>query len=144
MLHRLWARGGTSNFAKTDPQNYHSKRRAETHQTLSSEEARRKAELLFLKEGKRIRKAGGIPFTDDGGLGSRPVSRAGSVSREMEEPVAGLREGDIGERLIPALDEHLQGQITNMPEQVSSLSFKLKLHQADQYIRPWNSSIILK
>jgi hypothetical protein len=112
----LWARGGTSNFAKTDPQNYHSKRRAETRQTVPAEEARRKVELLLLEEGKRVRRAGGVPFTAQGGLGSRPTSRAESVvgspggGAEGEEKVAGLRESDIGERLIPALEEHADEQ----------------------------------
>ena len=116
ILCRLWARGGTSNFVKTDPQNYHSKRRAEARQTVPAEEARRKVELLLLEEGKRVRRAGGVPFTAQGGLGSRPTSRAESVvgspggGAEGEEKVAGLRESDIGERLIPALEEHADEQ----------------------------------
>ena len=118
----LWARGGTSNFAKTDPQNYHSKRRAETRQTVPAEEARRKFELLLLEEGRRVRRAGGVPFTSQGGLGSRPASRAESVVGSPgglpgESDVAGLRESDIGERLIPALEEHIEEQEQQIKEE---------------------------
>jgi hypothetical protein len=71
---------------------------------------------LLLEEGKRVRRAGGVPFTAQGGLGSRPTSRAESAvgsprgEAEGEEKVAGLRESDIGERLIPALEEHADEQ----------------------------------
>lgn len=122
----LWARGGTSNFAKTDPQNYHSKRRAEARQTVPAEEARRKVELLLLEEGKRVRRAGGVPFTAQGGLGSRPTSRAesvvGSPGGDVEEQVAGLRESDIGEKLIPALEEHVDEQEQQAKEEQVSNS----------------------
>jgi hypothetical protein len=80
---------------------------------------------LLLEEGKRVRRAGGVPFTAQGGLGSRPTSRAesvvGSPGGDAEEKVAGLRESDIGERLIPALEEHADEQEQQAKEeQVSS------------------------
>ena len=82
-------------------------------------------ERLLWAEGERIRKAGGKAFLDEGGLGSRPGSRQGSArgspgARDEDgeersrmggdERVAGLREGDIGERLIPALQDHVDEQ----------------------------------
>ena len=82
-------------------------------------------ERLLWAEGERIRKAGGKAFLDEGGLGSRPGSRQGSTrgspgARDEDgeersrmggdERVAGLREGDIGERLIPALQDHVDEQ----------------------------------
>ncbi|KAG7544248.1 hypothetical protein FFLO_03361 [Filobasidium floriforme] len=140
----LWARGGTSNFAKTDPQNYHSKRRAEARQTVPAEEARRKVELLLLEEGKRVRRAGGVPFTAQGGLGSRPTSRAesvvGSPGGDAEEKVAGLRESDIGERLIPALEEHVDEQEQQAKEEQMDFSKTIVIQPGSRWLRMGRST----
>jgi hypothetical protein len=61
-------------------------------------------------------------------LGSRPTSRAESVvgsprgEAEGEEKVAGLRESDIGERLIPALEEQADEQEQQAKEEQVSNS----------------------
>lgn len=79
------------------------------------------ADKLLLQEGKRIRLAGGIPFNEEGGLGSTPNSRAGSLeangSRD-EDQVAGVRERDVGQVMMQPSEQVMP----NMPEPVSRFS----------------------
>lgn len=108
--HSLWARGGTSNFAKTDAQNYHSKRRVEVTQTLAAEQERRK---LFTKAKQQ-----GSDEVVDG-----PTAESGQTM--THEPVAGLREGDIGEAAVPDVDEPQEAAVT--PAQASFELFEIKV-----------------
>lgn len=91
--------------------------------------------MLLLQEAQRIRRAGGIPFTEVGGLASRPAGVAGgssstaSVGGQQGEEVAGLRESDIGEAPIPALSESLEDQDQPIKEEQVGIKRK-KLFRA--------------